>query len=188
MAMRQNLKSLATADRIALLAPEESQLFLLPPPFRTVREKAKEPVVEWPTEKLDEPADRRERRSLADSQWNINRRRPVIGDVRHEEMTEEEIRACVAEMDTTDSRRAESAWLKIRHLDQGVVPFLAEAFPAFRKWQGRVALVFHAIRYARSSDIAFQLGLAALQDRATLERSRRCHWVLGHTDPAVSCT
>ncbi len=89
-------------------------------------------------------------------------------------MTDEEIRAFVADMDTTDSRCAESAWLKIRHLGQSVVPFLAEALPAFRRWQGRVALVFHAIRYARSSDIAFQLGLAALQDRAALVRYRAC--------------
>ncbi len=42
MANRQNLKSLAKPERIALLAPEESLLFLLPPPFLTVREKAKE--------------------------------------------------------------------------------------------------------------------------------------------------
>ena len=39
--IRQNLKSLATPDRIGLLAPEESHLYLLPPPFGTVREKAK---------------------------------------------------------------------------------------------------------------------------------------------------
>jgi hypothetical protein len=42
MANRQNLKSLATPERIALLAPEESLLFLLPPPFLTVREEATE--------------------------------------------------------------------------------------------------------------------------------------------------
>jgi hypothetical protein len=38
----QNLNSLATSDRIAVLAPEESLLYLLPPPFVTVREKSKE--------------------------------------------------------------------------------------------------------------------------------------------------
>lgn len=39
--IRQNLQSLATPERIALLAPEESHLFLLPPPFSTVTEHAK---------------------------------------------------------------------------------------------------------------------------------------------------
>jgi len=33
------------------------------------------------TENADEQADARERRSQADLQWKINRRRPVIGDV-----------------------------------------------------------------------------------------------------------
>ena len=77
-------------------------------------------------------------------------------------------------MDTTSFVQAENALLKLPDLGQGVVPFLAEAYPKFRKWQGRVALVFHSIRYARSSDTAFQLGLSALQDRATLVRCRAC--------------
>ncbi len=41
MAIRQNLKSLAAPEKIAILAPEESTLFLLPPPFLTVGEKSK---------------------------------------------------------------------------------------------------------------------------------------------------
>jgi hypothetical protein len=89
-------------------------------------------------------------------------------------MKEEEIRALVFEMDTTNSVQAEKAWMKLRDLGQDVVPFLAEAYPVFRKWRGRVALVFHCIQYARSSDTAFQLGVSALQDRATLVRYRAC--------------
>ncbi|MAT70917.1 MAG: hypothetical protein CMJ58_15490 [Planctomycetaceae bacterium] len=40
--IQQNLKSLATPENIALLAPEEAMLFLLPPPFVTVRRQAAE--------------------------------------------------------------------------------------------------------------------------------------------------
>jgi hypothetical protein len=40
-AMAQNLKSLAPLERIQLLAPEEQWLYLLPPPFCTVRKKSK---------------------------------------------------------------------------------------------------------------------------------------------------
>lgn len=40
-AMAQNLKSLAPPERIQLLAPEEQWLYLLPPPFYTVRKKSK---------------------------------------------------------------------------------------------------------------------------------------------------
>lgn len=39
-AMAQNLKLLAPPERIQVLAPEEQDLYLLPPPFRTVRQKS----------------------------------------------------------------------------------------------------------------------------------------------------
>jgi len=35
-----------------------------------------------------------------------------------------------------------------------VVPYLLEAYRTFRTSKGRVSLVFHAIRYARTSDVA----------------------------------
>lgn len=55
-----------------------------------------------------------------------------------------------------------------------MVPFLAECFPRTKKTQGRVALVFHAIRFARESHSAFELGVLALSDKATLVRYRAC--------------
>ncbi|MCK6474305.1 MAG: HEAT repeat domain-containing protein [Planctomycetes bacterium] len=89
-------------------------------------------------------------------------------------MNEAQVRALVAQMDTADSAQSEQAWSKLRSLGQDAVPFLLEAFPRFRKWQGRRDLVFHAIRYARTSEPAFQLGLAALKDRSTIVRYRAC--------------
>jgi len=89
-------------------------------------------------------------------------------------MNEGKVRALVAAMDTANSAQAENAWSQLRDLGESVVPFLAEAYPRFRKAQGLVALVFHAIRHARTSEAAFQLGLSALQDRATLVRYRAC--------------
>ncbi len=89
-------------------------------------------------------------------------------------MTPEMIRGYVNRLDTTSAREQEEAWSQLRPLGASVVPYLAEAFPRFRKWQGRVALVFHSIRYARVSEDAFQLGLLALKDKATLVRYRAC--------------
>jgi hypothetical protein len=51
---------------------------------------------------------------------------------------------------------------------------LAEFYPRCKKWQGRTSLVFHSVRYARVSEEAFQLGITALQDKATLVRYRAC--------------
>jgi hypothetical protein len=55
-----------------------------------------------------------------------------------------------------------------------VVPYLAEGYPSFRKWQGRASLVFHCIRHARLSDEALRLGLLALSDKAAQVRYRAC--------------
>jgi hypothetical protein len=40
-AMAQNLKSRVPPERVQRLAPEEDTIYLLPPPFQTVREKSK---------------------------------------------------------------------------------------------------------------------------------------------------
>jgi hypothetical protein len=89
-------------------------------------------------------------------------------------MTPDEIRARVGRLDTTSVPAEAAAWAELRPLGAAVVPYLAEAYGAFRKSQGRAALVFHAIRYARVSDDAFRLGLAALADKATQVRHRAC--------------
>jgi hypothetical protein len=89
-------------------------------------------------------------------------------------MTPTEIRELVSRLDTASTQQAEAAWQQLRDLGVAVVPFLAEAYAAFRKWQGRVSLVFHSIRHARVSDDAFRLGVAALADKATLVRYRAC--------------
>jgi hypothetical protein len=68
----------------------------------------------------------------------------------------------------------EYAWAAISPVGADVVQFLRDAYPLFRKWQGRTALVYYAIRYARVSEDAFQLGLVAINDKATVVRYRGC--------------
>jgi hypothetical protein len=89
-------------------------------------------------------------------------------------MTPAEIRARVARLDTTSVPEEAAAWAELRSLGVAVVPYLAEAYRAFRKAPGRAALVFHCIRHARVSDDAFRLGLEALADKATQVRYRAC--------------
>jgi hypothetical protein len=80
----------------------------------------------------------------------------------------------LAEVVATASAESEAAWQDLKVLGADVVPFLAEAFPKTRTWQGRVALVFHCIRFARSSASAFDLGLRGLQDKSYMVRYRAC--------------
>ncbi|MCC7705144.1 hypothetical protein IGS59_23140 [Janthinobacterium sp. GW460P] len=85
-----------------------------------------------------------------------------------------QIRELVKKLDTTSALDQEAAWTQLRPLGIDIVPFLADAFDSTKKAQGRVALVFHAIRFACISQTAFELGIRALKDKATLVRYRAC--------------
>ena len=89
-------------------------------------------------------------------------------------MDDREIASLVKQLDTHKRLEQEAVWEKLRPLRERVVPFLLGAYPTTRKWQGRVALVFYSIAYARTSEAAFRLGLAACEDKATLVRYRAC--------------
>jgi hypothetical protein len=77
-------------------------------------------------------------------------------------------------MDTAKACDQDDAWNELRPLGVEVVPYLAEAYSAMKKWQGRAECVSHSIRYSRTSDEAYELGVAALKDRATMVRYRAC--------------
>ena len=89
-------------------------------------------------------------------------------------MTPDQIRRAVAKLQTTSVVAEDEAWSILRPLGMEVIPYLLEAYPTFGKWQGRVSLVFHSVRYARVSEEAYDLGLLAIRDRATLVRYRAC--------------
>lgn len=89
-------------------------------------------------------------------------------------MDDLKIRELVKSLDTTSAGDQEAAWAQLRPLGVDVVPFLADAYGSTKKAQGRVALAFHAIRYARISQSAFELGVRARNEKATLVRYRAC--------------
>ena len=77
-------------------------------------------------------------------------------------------------LESPTTRGEEDAWQLLKPLGVSVCPYLLAAYSTFKRWQGRVSLVFHSIRYARVSEAAFQLGVLALNDRASLVRYRAC--------------
>jgi hypothetical protein len=79
-------------------------------------------------------------------------------------MDDLKIRELVKSLDTTSAGDQEAACAQLRPLGVDVVPFLADAYGSTKKAQGRVALAFHAIRYARISQTAFELGIRALKE------------------------
>lgn len=89
-------------------------------------------------------------------------------------MDDTQIQLLIAALDTRGPSDEEAAWARLKPLGMAVVPHLAAFYPKARKWQGRASLVFHCLRYARESDAAFGLGLAALHDQSTMVRHRAC--------------
>jgi hypothetical protein len=89
-------------------------------------------------------------------------------------MDESQIKELVRRLDTGDRSQEEAAWEQLRPLGASVVPYLAAIYPVMKKLEGRRAVVFHAIRHARTTEAAFQLGVLALNDRASIVRYRAC--------------
>ena len=89
-------------------------------------------------------------------------------------MDEIEIRRLVADLDTAKVDHEARAWATLRALGSEVVPYLEEAYPKASRWQRRLSLVFHAIPFARTSEAAFRLAVAALNDRSHVVRWRAC--------------
>ena len=86
---------------------------------------------------------------------------------------DDEIRRLVGEIAAASSS-AETAWQRLRELGPTVAPYLLEAYHGAKRWQGRTALVFHTIRFARVSDAAYTLGCQALGDKSYMVRYRAC--------------
>lgn len=89
-------------------------------------------------------------------------------------LSEDEIRTLCLSLDTTSRFGTDEVLQQLGELGPRVVPHVADAYHHLRKWRGRVACVFHLIKYARTHDEAFQTGLTALEDPATVVRYRAC--------------
>ena len=80
----------------------------------------------------------------------------------------------MARLDTRHAADADAAWAELRPLREEIVPYLLAEYRRAKRGELRVALVYHAIRFARVSEDAVALGVAALKDRATVVRYRAC--------------
>jgi hypothetical protein len=83
-----------------------------------------------------------------------------------------QLREAVDKLQASTVSGEEEAWGVLRPLGIAVVPFLLEAYPRFRRWQGRASLVYHAVPYARQSEDAVRLGIQASRDKSWVVRYR----------------
>ncbi|HBI44036.1 MAG TPA: hypothetical protein DDY78_14470 [Planctomycetales bacterium] len=89
-------------------------------------------------------------------------------------MEDDEIRVLVASFDTKDKAARHAAWQQLRDLGDRVLAFFEEFFPFAKRHEARRDMAFHSIRYARTNNIAFRIGLAAIADRSSIVRYRGC--------------
>lgn len=76
-----------------------------------------------------------------------------------------------------DGSGSDDEWEAVEELRKlgGTFPrLLLEKYKKARSWKERCACVYHAMRYAKESDYAVQLGLEALRDKSKVVRYRAC--------------
>lgn len=75
-------------------------------------------------------------------------------------------------LDGTGSSREYKAIRLLKEKDDELPQHLLERYRASRQWKARAACAFHAVFYARSSEVAVTLGREAIQDKARVVRYR----------------
>src|SRR5262245_32541916 len=89
-------------------------------------------------------------------------------------MDDVEVRALVTTLDTKDTAVRDAAWQQLRNLGERVLPFFEDFFPRAKRFEARRDMAFHCIRYARTSESAFRIGVSAIADRSSIVRYRGC--------------
>lgn len=78
----------------------------------------------------------------------------------------------IMRLDTNSSQEQENVWTEIKQLKIDIPYYFLLAYPKFKKWKGRLHLLFYCVKYSRINENAFKLGLEGLKDKATLVRYR----------------
>jgi hypothetical protein len=89
-------------------------------------------------------------------------------------MQEERVEALIQAFSTSRRMEIDAAWVIADSIGDDVLPLLAEAFPRIRKSEGRASIMRYVGRFSRESEIAFRMGMAAVQDRAYAVRHYGC--------------
>jgi hypothetical protein len=89
-------------------------------------------------------------------------------------MDDHEIRNLVTSFDTKDNAVRAAVWQQLRDQGDRVLPFFADLFTVARRLEVRRDIAFHCTRFARTSNVAFRIGLMAAEDKSSIVRYRGC--------------
>lgn len=86
-----------------------------------------------------------------------------------------EVEKLLDKLDGTGSDAEWSAVYRLREILDGELPaYLYNRYRAHRSWRTRSSYVYHAVRYARESKHAIELGKVAIADKSKVVRYRAC--------------
>ena len=99
-------------------------------------------------------------------------------------MTEREsLRQLVAGLAISSSYGDEPHLAVVLAAGPAVVELFLEQYPISRSWKQRASLMYHALRFARRSEAALELGVRGLADRSKEVRYRACLLLAYAQDP-----
>lgn len=89
-------------------------------------------------------------------------------------MQDQRVERLVQAFSTSLRPEIDAAWMVAGSMGDDLLPLLAEAFPRIRKWEGRASIMRYVGKFSRENDVAFRMGIIAVQDRAYDVRHYGC--------------
>jgi hypothetical protein len=89
-------------------------------------------------------------------------------------MQDQRVERLIQVFSTSLRPEIDAAWVVADSMGDDLLPLLAEAFPRIRKWEGRASIMRYVGKFSRENDVAFGMGIIALQDRAYDVRHYGC--------------
>jgi hypothetical protein len=89
-------------------------------------------------------------------------------------MQRERVKTLVQAFNTSRRSELDAAWMLADSIGDDLLPLLAEAFPQVRRSEGRASIMRYVGRFSRESEVAFRMGIVAVQDRAYAVRHYGC--------------
>jgi HEAT repeat protein len=89
-------------------------------------------------------------------------------------MDDEEIHEHLAYLDGRSSENMHEAIAKLEASGVDIPGLMIKKYKISRRWADRASCVYHCMKYARTHEDAYELGIIALQDKSRAVRHRAC--------------
>lgn len=89
-------------------------------------------------------------------------------------MDEESLQQLLAKLDGRGSDEEYDALDALRKEANDLPKLLLERYRVARKWGERASCVYHSVKYAKTNNSAFQIGIEAIRDKSAKVRYRAC--------------